>query len=278
VDSPYVYLIRDPADHAPYNQFDWEKFTRQQTSREYFDSVSSIQQMRDDYQNAVSGSIDRFQNLIQQAKEYDTYEKTLFVYLGDHGERVGEYGYVGHNHLARPESVYVPTLFYHKDIDPGRRDGCIRHIDIAPTVCELLGIKTKKMDGNSIKIGEEVYRPGYNQYESVFYTSTRLDSRRTVQSYWDHDGGFVKTKGGYSKALIIYGYLRWNMSPNRFIGGDGFRSTFSKFSPGIKKYGNPSISLEKSEKIFEQFQKRQNTGEEKVDQETIDQLESLGYM
>jgi len=95
-------------------------------------------------------------NLIQQYKDLDLYEDTIFVIYGDHGEGFAEHGVRGHDNVIHDEGLQVPLIIH----DPQRwQDGKtigpedpVNHMDIPPTLLDLLNFKlvNGKYPGSSV--------------------------------------------------------------------------------------------------------------------------------
>ena len=95
------------------------------------------------YLNAVRYTDFFIEKVFEEFKKRNLLDRTIFIILGDHGEAFGEHGLAAHNYslweegLRVPGIIYVPTLFP----EPGRIEGFRSILDIAPTVCELIGLK-----------------------------------------------------------------------------------------------------------------------------------------
>jgi arylsulfatase A-like enzyme len=66
-------------------------------------------------------------------------KNTLIVLTGDHGEALGEHGELTHGYFAYGSTLWVPLIMAGPGIEPGRADEDVCHVDIFPTVCDLLG-------------------------------------------------------------------------------------------------------------------------------------------
>ena len=67
---------------------------------------------------------------------------TLVVITGDHGEAFSEHGVIAHNAAAFEEGMRVPMILWGKMLaQPKRIDGLRQHLDLVPTVLDLLGSK-----------------------------------------------------------------------------------------------------------------------------------------
>ncbi len=84
-------------------------------------------------------------NLIDQYKELGLYENTIFVLFGDHGEGLGEHGRFLHGDTIWEESLRVPLIIHDpkRSEDGERVKGLSSHIDVLPTVVEMLGYEVK---------------------------------------------------------------------------------------------------------------------------------------
>jgi membrane-anchored protein YejM (alkaline phosphatase superfamily) len=73
-------------------------------------------------------------------------ENTLVIITGDHGEAFSEHGLITHNGVAFEEGMRVPMILWGKMLGAPRIIGGLRqHLDLMPTVFDLLGVKHKGM-------------------------------------------------------------------------------------------------------------------------------------
>lgn len=63
---------------------------------------------------------------------------TLVVFTSDHGEQMGDHGILGKT-LMYEESIRVPMLLRVPGLEGGRVEGNFSHIDLLPTLLELMG-------------------------------------------------------------------------------------------------------------------------------------------
>ncbi len=100
-------------------------------------------------------------------------ESTLVVFHADHGESLGEQGYLGHGQLLNDATMRVPLLLRMPGVVPaGRRvEALVRNVDIFPTVLELTGGSADlPLSGESLlplARGEAV--PPRSAYMETFY-------------------------------------------------------------------------------------------------------------
>ena len=67
-------------------------------------------------------------------------ENTLIILTGDHGESLGQHGESTHGYFAYNSTLWVPLITVVPGQKPVKIDQNVGHIDIFPTVCEVLGI------------------------------------------------------------------------------------------------------------------------------------------
>jgi len=60
-------------------------------------------------------------------------------FTGDHGQSLGEHGESTHGYFAYNSTLWVPLIISCPGFQSRRVDDNVCHLDIFPTVCELLG-------------------------------------------------------------------------------------------------------------------------------------------
>ena len=69
------------------------------------------------------------------------FENTIIVFTGDHGEGLGQHGEMTHGFFAYNEIIWIPMIIYSPGVSKDQIDQYVSHIDIFPTVCDLLEIE-----------------------------------------------------------------------------------------------------------------------------------------
>jgi arylsulfatase A-like enzyme len=103
--------------------------------------------------------------LFQKLKTMGIYDDTLIIFISDHGESLGEHGYIGHNQLYQVQ-LHVPLILHVPGIAGSQYDVPIESIDIMPTIFELLGIESKlvSFQGKSLMpLVREQEAPNYSR-------------------------------------------------------------------------------------------------------------------
>ena len=68
--------------------------------------------------------------------------RTLVVLTSDHGESLGDHGEKTHGMLAYNSTLWSPLIIAFPALKPARVGQPAAHIDIFPTICDLLGLET----------------------------------------------------------------------------------------------------------------------------------------
>jgi len=78
-------------------------------------------------------------------------DETIVVLTGDHGESLGEHGELTHGSLAYNTTLWVPLIITVPGWKPARVDQFVSHVDIFPTVCDVLSLgKPAGLEGRSL--------------------------------------------------------------------------------------------------------------------------------
>lgn len=100
-----------------------------------------------DYVSRYDGEIryldEQFGRLIEGFKKAGLYDKALVIFTADHGEEMGEHGYYFcHGETLYNSLIHVPLIIRYGTELTGRRADYVQHIDLVPTVLNLLDIRT----------------------------------------------------------------------------------------------------------------------------------------
>jgi arylsulfatase A-like enzyme len=78
-------------------------------------------------------------DLFRKLKALGVYDKTLIIFLSDHGESLGERGYIGHSQLYDVQ-LHVPLMIHIPGTTAKRISSPVVSVGVMPTIFELLGI------------------------------------------------------------------------------------------------------------------------------------------
>lgn len=133
--SPWFLWIHFFDPHDPYGPP--EPF-KTQFGRKLYDGEVA-------YTDSVTG------HLVRYLETNGLFKKTCIVFTGDHGESLTEHGEKTHGYLSYNTTIWVPLFIVHPDFEHRFVDQNVAHIDIFPTVCDVLGIKKPdRLQGTSL--------------------------------------------------------------------------------------------------------------------------------
>jgi len=105
------------------------------------------------YDSEIRFFDDCFKEFLEKLKVLGIYEKTIIIFVSDHGEAFLEHGQREHGNTVYEEEVWVPLMVkYNNRAAQGKVIAApVRLIDVMPTIVDLLGVKTSNaMEGRSL--------------------------------------------------------------------------------------------------------------------------------
>jgi arylsulfatase A-like enzyme/Flp pilus assembly protein TadD len=185
-------------------------------------------------------------------------KKTLVLFTADHGEALGEHGEHVHGYFAYNSTLWVPLILAGPGINAGRLDDYVCHVDIFPTVCEMLELeKPAHLQGISLApvMKGQKLRPRAIYFESMdaYYNQG-----------WAPLRGMIQDRKKFIDLPLPEVYdLAADFGEEKNIAG--------------------SLDLGIYRKKMEEVQKELSTGShtavnQKIDREAMERLRSLGYV
>ncbi len=79
---------------------------------------------------------------LRELEELGILDETLVVITNDHGEELKDHGHMGHGWTLYDEMIQAPMIMRFPPMFPagGRVEDIVEHVDVAPTVLEVLGL------------------------------------------------------------------------------------------------------------------------------------------
>lgn len=111
-----------------------------------------IKHIIDIYDDSIRSTDFFVRKLIDKLKELGIFDKTLLIFISDHGESFLEHGYSNHGRSLFEEEIRVPLIIrYPKSLKQNERiPDIVSLLDIMPTTLDLLNIEIKEeLDGKS---------------------------------------------------------------------------------------------------------------------------------
>lgn len=130
---PYHLPVKAERPYAPHDiNFDFQFFGYPK------DQVETV---RNVYDNALRYVDTQIGELIATLKALGIYDESIIVVIPDHGEAFYENGYPSHGTSLYDDQVRTFALFKTPHSEHvGRRDDAISHVDVAPTILEILDL------------------------------------------------------------------------------------------------------------------------------------------
>ena len=129
-------LWRDPADATPMPRLalgdGFAKAFGQFTDRERMDFLRS-------YYAGVSFTDANVGRLMAALDELKLWERTIVVFIGDHGYHLGERGW-WNKHTLYERSCRAPLIICAPGVQPGVARGLVEFVDLYPTIADLGGL------------------------------------------------------------------------------------------------------------------------------------------
>jgi hypothetical protein len=130
--KPFLASILTVLTHHPYSS--------PVSNRPVRDPVDAYES----YMDALGYTDKVLAELFSEMKKSGLLDNTLIIITGDHGEAFSEHGLITHNGVAFEEGMRVPMILWGKMLGVPKTIGGLRqHLDLVPTVFDLLGVKYK---------------------------------------------------------------------------------------------------------------------------------------
>lgn len=99
------------------------------------------QRLIDLYDACIRYTDNEIARIVDAVGALDDTRPTMIVVTSDHGDEFFEQGSVYHNNLLIEELIRVPLIFWHSGgaFDPRVVAGMSRHVDVLPTLAEIIG-------------------------------------------------------------------------------------------------------------------------------------------
>ncbi len=81
------------------------------------------------------------ERLFSYMEENNLFDNSLIIFTGDHGESLGEHEEETHGLFAYNSTIWIPLIISVPDLKPRKVKQHVSHIDIFPTICEVLDIE-----------------------------------------------------------------------------------------------------------------------------------------
>jgi arylsulfatase A-like enzyme/Tfp pilus assembly protein PilF len=219
---------------------------------------------QDYYAGEVAYTDSSVGQLFQFMKSSNIDKKTLVILTSDHGESLGAHLEKTHGIFAYNETLYVPLIFYQKQLfsQPKIIHHLARHIDIVPTVLDVLNINAPQQV-QGVSLVPLIENPKkWKEQDSYFESMTP-----TLTRNWAPLDGIISENYKYIDLPLEELYsLELDFQEEKNLAATE-RSILKKLSGKLERMKKSSLNpeMEKKKRVTE-------------DPETMRKLRSLGYL
>ena len=145
---PFFAFLFFDCPHGTYSYPpEFEKFKPARNSVNYLEiNPTNVNYYFNMYKNAIFYDDWLTGKILKKLEEKGFLKNTIVFISGDHGEEFFEHGFYGHNGAFTQEQTKVPLILYIPDTSGRKIDKLTSHLDIVPTVFEILGCKNPSSD------------------------------------------------------------------------------------------------------------------------------------
>lgn len=174
-DQPFLAVMFAFAPHHPYNVPD--------DFPPYIESDGDLKKSQIRFYNSLHFADDAFGEIVSALEEKGLLRNSILIVMGDHGEAFYQHpGNYNHPFFLYEENIHVPLMIYVDGVVPQRSSRVTSHVDILPTVLDLLRLERKL---SPLHVGQSMLRRG-------------PQSLAHVQAYWqDEYSGIVGERFKY---------------------------------------------------------------------------------
>jgi arylsulfatase len=128
----------------------------------------------------VDGEIGR---LMEALKKQGIADQTLVIITSDHGESLTEHGIYFDHHGLYEVSIHVPLIMRCPGVLPGGKavEGFVQHVDLVPTILDLLEIKHPQEDFDGESLMPLVYE-GKELRSSVYVEEAYAERKMAIRT------------------------------------------------------------------------------------------------
>ena len=235
---------------------------------EYWKSEEKLKRAIIGYDARLKYVDDQLKRFYNEMKQKGLTKNSLWIITSDHGEGLGNHHFEGHGEYIYQEQLHVPLIIHSPDGPVSKASiipDLVRLVDLFPTFVELFGAEiSHKIEGASLlPLLEGKKRP-----EVIYsFAQRRPKDNKSFRKTWED--GLV-----YSLHDEFYKLIFHSESEDEFFD--------LKEDPG-ELLSTPTDSLKNNydEELKETLSRKtdiENSGEQDLNKEQIEELKSLGYL
>lgn len=146
-------------------------------------------QIEEQYDLSVRYSDDLIGRLLDRLRSLPTDRDTIVIVMADHGEGLGDHGYMLHGCELYEEEVRVPCVIASlgDDIEPSRVERLTRTVDLAPTMLRLAGAAPFECDGTDAMADTGEPRISFTETRHTYLEAKWLRALRSDRFKYIYD-------------------------------------------------------------------------------------------
>jgi len=243
----------------------------------HFKNFSAAEMLYTDY--VVGGIVDYL-------KENRLWDDTIFIVTSDHGENIGDHDMMDHVFSLYESTTKIPLIIHYPELfEPGSEDHTIVQLtDIFPTLLEITGVDTVEHPSQGRNLLEEESGEARAVFTEYYYPRQVLNSFRHRQDSFMLERFKRKMRSiTLDNMKLIWGsdgrneLYDLNSDPGEtrnLVGDPAYSSLEREMLAGLQrlvdKYSAVSDTSSDSQEETDE--------DEAVDEETLRELKSLGYV
>jgi arylsulfatase A-like enzyme len=197
-------------------------------------------------------------------RESESWERSIIIFTSDHGEGLGHHGLIAHSHRLYDSLLHVPMIMVAPGLLPAgvEVDDSVGHIDLLPTLLDLLGIEPS-YPGRGTSLVGLAHGKKINRTDAVLGMTFRPFAKRELRSLVQE--GFKYIRNEKSGLEELYNLAADPKELEDLSTADEQRRAAMRTFLDTELQKPPLVQLA-------------GPTNSQLDDEEIDQLEALGYV
>lgn len=163
------------------NQFD-PRFRKFVNSHLPIDSMN-VNEVLARYDGAIAFVDHEIGRIMMALRELEISERTCIVLTSDHGESLTEHGIYFDHHGLYDVSIHVPLIFSYSEFPTKKKvSGLVQHVDIVPTILDVLNVKTKSLEFDGRSMMPLIMNEKRQLRSTVYAEEYWLERKRAVRT------------------------------------------------------------------------------------------------
>ncbi len=224
----------------------------------------------------VDDRINELQTMLQEAGEW---EDTVFVITGDHGENIGDHGFMDHQYCLYDTLLHVPLVIHGGEFTGGDTvNDLVQLTDLGPTLLDAAGIDAPKFreqaQGRSL-------HPDANTSDREFAFAEYMAPQPSMEALEQRVGTLPESVREYDRSLRVVRTEKWKL----IRGSDGLIELYNvdddpKETENVADENPDQVSTleSKLDEWLASFEHAENDKEVSMREQTKQRLEDLGYI